>query len=141
MLVLVCWKNSPQEHPRSDIPRQEGLMWKDDLAPREKLSYLKESHPAQTADMLLPGGLIMSQHSIDRIFVCIKGQHARCLKITHKWGFTSHSPLMMPLLFLTEWEYFLVDLSDKEMKNLRVASKILDDDNDEKPPPGFQFIR
>ena len=76
----------------------------------------------------------------DQIIAQVKRRSARYLKRTHKWALEVPQSVDDALAIdKMNGIFFWVDMIAKEMKNVRVAFKILKDD--EKPPPCFQFIR
>ena len=124
--------------------------WKDGSTSWEKLSDLKESHPVQTAEYAIAQGIdhepafnwwvphVLKKR--DSIIAQVKRRSARYLKRTHKWGLEVPQSVDDALAIdKRNGNTFWADAIAKEMKNVRVAFKILDDG--ERPPPGFQFIR
>ena len=124
--------------------------WKDGSTSWEKLSDLKESHPVQTAEYAVAQGIdhepafnwwvphVLKKR--DSIIAQVKRRSARYLKRTHKWGLEVPQSVDDALAIdKRKANTFWADAIAKEMKNVRVAFKILDDG--ERPPPGFQFIR
>eukprot|EP00804_Cyclotella_cryptica_P009101 CCRYP_003177-RA/>CCRYP_003177-RA protein AED:0.23 eAED:0.23 QI:0/0/0/1/1/1/2/0/629 len=135
---------------RTTVGWQFCCQWKDGSTSWEKLSDLKESHPVQAAEYAVAQGIDREPafnwwvpHVLkkrDSIIAQVKHRSARYLKRTHKWGLEVPQ-LVDDALAIdkrngnTLW----ADAIAKEMKNVRVAFKILE--NGEKTPPGFQFIR
>eukprot|EP00804_Cyclotella_cryptica_P014742 CCRYP_021053-RA/>CCRYP_021053-RA protein AED:0.33 eAED:0.33 QI:0/0/0/1/0.33/0.25/4/0/339 len=123
-----------------------GCCWKDGSTSWEKLSDLKESHPVQTAEYAVAQG-IDHEPAFNWWVPCVPKKRdsisqpsARYLKRTHKWGLEVPQ-LVDDALAIDKrsGNTFWADAIAEEMKNVRVAFKILDDG--ERPPPGFQFIR
>ncbi len=75
----------------------------------------------------------------DSIIAQVKRRSARYLKRTHKWGLEVPQSVDDSLAIdKRNGNTFGADAIAKDMKNVRVAFKIL---NDGEPPPGFQFTR
>ena len=70
----------------------------------------------------------------------VKRSSTRYLKRTHKWGLELPKTVEEALAIdKKNGNTFWADAISKEMKNARIAFKILKDG--EQPPPGYQFIR
>ena len=145
----VVVKGRPSLH-RTTVGWLLCCQWKDGSTSWEKLSDLKESHPVQTAEYAVvqwidhePAFNWWVPHVLkkrDSIIVQVKRRSARYLKRTHKWGLEVPQSVDDALAIdKKNGNTFWADAIAKEMKNVRVAFKILDDG--ERPPPGFQFIR
>jgi len=135
---------------QTTVGRQLCCQWKDGSTSWEKLSDLKESHPVQAAEYAVAQGIdhepafnwwvphVLKKR--DSIIAQVKRRSARYLKRTHKWGLEVPQSVDDALAIdKRNGNTFWADAIAKEMKNVRVAFKILE--NGEKPPPGFQFIR
>ena len=134
---------------RSTVGWQICCEWKDGSTSWEKLSDLKESHPVQTAEYAAAQGIDHEpafnwwvRHVLkkrDRIISLVKRRSARYLKRTHKWGLEVPGTVDEALAIdKKNKNTFWADAIAKEMKNVRVAFKILE--NGEKVPIGYQFI-
>jgi hypothetical protein len=121
--------------------------WKDESASFQPLSLLKESHPVEVAEFS-PCRLRMSQPSIkpvlkrrDTIIASVAKRQARYLKQRFKFG------IEVPRSVEEAYEldkkngntFSWVDAIAKELKDIRVAFKILD--QGETVPIGYQQIR
>eukprot|EP00804_Cyclotella_cryptica_P030525 CCRYP_020633-RA/>CCRYP_020633-RA protein AED:0.28 eAED:0.28 QI:0/0/0/1/0/0/4/0/472 len=135
---------------RTTVGRQLCCQWKDGPTSWEKLSDLKEMHPVQTAEYAVAQGIDHEQvfnwwvpHVLkkrDSIIPQVNRRSAQHLKRTHKWGLEVPRSVDDALAIdIRNGNTFWTDAIAKEMKNVRVAFKILDDG--EGPPPCFQFIR
>ena len=116
------------------------VTWKDGSTSWEKLSDLKESHPVETAEYAVSQDIISEPafnwwapfvlKKRNRIISLVKQRQARYLKRNEKFGirvpkFVEEAKLIDLENDNTAWQ----DAIAKEMKNVRVAFKILDDDD------------
>ena len=135
---------------RSTAGWQLCCQWKDGSTSWVKLSDLKESHPIETAEYAVAQGLDGEPafnwwvpHVIKKrahIISLVKKRSARYLKKTHKFGVqVPKSQRHAMELDKQNGNTFWQDSIAKEMKNVRVAFKILDDN--EEVPIGYKFIR
>eukprot|EP01082_Thalassiosira_pseudonana_P000070 g27.t1 g27 contig1:60384-63019(+) len=123
--------------------------WKDNSTSWEKLSDLKESHPVQVAEYAVAQGIAHEPafnwwvtHVLrkrDRIVAAVKKRNVRYLKKTHKFGIELPKSVAEAYELDrrngdTKW----ADAIAKEMKNVRVAFRILPDG--ERVPQNYQFV-
>ena len=126
------------------------VTWKDGSTTWEKLSDLKESHPVITAEYAVSQSLEFEPafnwwvpftlKKRNRIISLVKKRNARYLKRDEKFGIKV--PKSVKEAYLIDEENgntFWADAIAKEMKNVRVAFKILDDG--EVVPRDHQWIR
>jgi hypothetical protein len=120
--------------------------WKDGSTSWEALKDLKESYPVQVAEYAIANGLEeepafawWTRHVLkkrDRLIARVK---SRYWKRTHKFGIRLPKSVKEALAIDRETgTTFWYDAICKEMKNVRVAFKILE--ADEKVPVGSKFI-
>ena len=135
---------------KNTIGWQICCQWRDGSTSWEHLRDLKESHPVETAEFAVA-------HAIDHepafnwwvphvlrkresIIALVKKRQTRYLKRTHKFGIELPKTVDNALaLDKKNGNTYWADAINKEIKNVRVAFKILD--TDERPPVGYQFIR
>jgi len=134
---------------RSTIGWQLCCQWKDGSSSWENLADLKESHPIETAEYAKILGIdheaafnwwvphVLKKR--DRIISQVKRRNARYLKRTHKFGIELPKTVQEALAIDKKLgNTFWADSIAKEMKNVRVAFKILMDD--QSVPIGYQKI-
>ena len=120
--------------------------WKDGSSSWERLADLKESYPIQVAEYAQSKGIAEEPafawwtpyvlRRRDRIIASVKKRYH---KRTHKFGIEIPKTVERALQIDKEngnnlWR----DVIAKEMKNVRVAFKIMEDGKD--PPPGYSFL-
>jgi hypothetical protein len=106
--------------------------WIDGSTTWEKLSDLKESHPIETAEYAVT-------HDIERIISLVKRCQTRYLKRTHKFSIELPKTVQEALaLDKKNGNTLWADAISKEIKNVRVAFKILPDG--QPAPIGHQTI-
>ena len=112
--------------------------WVDGSTSWEKLSDLKESHPIETAEYAVTHGIDHEpafnwwvKHFLkkrDRIISLVKRRNTRYLKRTHKFGIELPKTAQEALaLDKKNGNTLWADAISKEIKNVRVAFKILPD--------------
>ena len=124
--------------------------WKDESTSYEPLSLLKESHPVQTAEFAVAAGIddqpafnwwvkaVLRRR--DRIIAQVKSRQTRYLKKRFKFGIEVPKTIKEAYAIdkkngNTKW----ADSIAKELRNVKVAFKILD--QDDRVPIGYQQIR
>ena len=124
---------------RSTAGWQICAQWKDGSSSWEKLSDFKESHPVETAEYAIAQGLELEPafnwwvpyvlRKRERIISLVKQREARYLKRNEKYG------IGVPSTVKEAYEMdsrnnntFWADTISKEMKNVKVAFKMLDGD-------------
>ena len=131
----VCWKLCCQ--------------WKDGSTSYTKLSDLKESHPIETSKYAVSQGIDGEPvfnwwvpHMIKKrahIIYLVKNRSARYLKKTHKLGVEVPKSAKHALeIDKKNVNNFWSDVISKEMKNIRVAFQILNEN--EEVLIGYKFI-
>ena len=142
--------NGRTSHRRSTAGWKLCCQWKDGSTSWCKLSDLKESHPIETAEYAVAQGLDGEPafnwwvpHVIKKrahIISLVKKRTARYLKKTHKFGVrVPTSARHASELDREHGDTFWQDAIATEMRNVRVAFKILDDT--EEVPIGYKCIR
>ena len=126
------------------------VQWRDGSTSWEKLSDLKESHPLEVAEYAVAQELDQEpafnwwvRHTLkkrDAIISLVKRRSVRFLKKTHKFGIRVPRTVDEALRLdkengNTKW----ADAIAKEMKEVRVAFEIKDDDW--VAPKGYQFVK
>jgi len=120
------------------------VQWKGGLTSWEKLSDLKESYPVQVAEYAKAAGIQgepafawWCEHVLKKRDRIISKVTKRYDRVTHKFGIelpssARHAYEIDQRNGNTLWR----DAIDKEMTNVKVAFKVMD--NDEVVPPGYQ---
>ena len=95
-IVKIVVKGRVYLH-RSTVGWKNFYQWKDGSTSWEKLSYIEEYHPVQTAEYDVAQGISCDQafnwwvrhvfSKKDQIIALFNRRNARYLKRTHKWGF------------------------------------------------------
>jgi hypothetical protein len=146
---LVRRSNGRTYRRRTTAGWQICCQWIDGSTTWENLSDLKESHPIEMAEYAVTHGIDHEpafnwwvKHFLkkrDRIISLVKRRNTRYLKRTHKFGI--ELPKTVPEALAIDRKNgntLWADAIAKEMKNVRVAFKILPDG--EKAPIGYQKI-
>ena len=135
---------------RSTAGWQVCAQWKDGSSSWQKLSDFKESHPVKTAEYAVAQGLeqepafnwwvphVLKKH--ERIISLVRQREARYLKRNKKFG------IAVPRTAKEAYDAdaqngntFWADAISKEMQNVKVAFKMLDEG--ELVPRDHQFVR
>ena len=124
--------------------------WRDGTTSYQPLSLLKESHPVETAEFAVAMGIedepafnwwvkpVLKKR--DRIISAVKKRQGRYLKKRYKFGIRVPKDVDEAYrLDEANGDTFWADAIAKELKNIRVAFKILG--LDEKVPIGYQEIK
>jgi len=122
------------------------VRWKDGSTSWERLSDLKESYPAQVAEYAASQGLEKYPafvwwvpHVLRKRDQIIAAVNKRYHKHTHKFGIEVPKTVKCALEIDKEnGNTFWQDAIDQEMKNVRVAFKIMEDGKE--APPGYQYM-
>ena len=135
---------------RSTAGWQLCVQWRDGSTSWEKLADLKESHPLEVAEYAVAQQLDrepafnwwvpQTLKKRDAIISLVKRRNVRYLKKTHKFGIRVPKSVNQALSFdkengNTKW----ADAIAKEMKDVRVAFEIKDDDWT--APVGYQYVK
>ena len=126
------------------------IQWKDGSTSWEKLSDLKESHPVECAEYALSQGLMNEPDfnfwvgfvlkKLERIILLVRKRNTRNLKRNEKFGISLPKNVKEALQLDKENGNTLwADAIATEMKNVKVAFKILDDG--EMAPRDHQFVK
>ena len=124
--------------------------WRDGSTSWQRLSDLKESHPLQVAEFAFMANIAGEPafnwwvdwviKKRDRIISLVKRRSARYHKRNFKFGFEIPKSVEEALeIYRQTGTTYWADAIEKEMKNVRVAFRILEDGS--LPPEDHQFVR
>ena len=137
--------NGRQHHRKTMIGWKLCVLWKDGTSTWERLADLKESYPIDVSKYVIDKGIdgepafswwvLYMTKKKERILAAVNHRYH---KTTHKFGFEIPKTVKRALEIDDETKTTLwCDAIQKEMHNVRIAFKTLDDI--EKIPPGYQW--
>ena len=139
--------NGRQHHRKTTIGWKLCVLWKDGTSTWERLADLKESYPIDVAQYAIDNGIDNEPafswwvpyvtKKKERILAAMSRRYH---KTTHKFGFEIPKTVRCALEIDRETKTTLWrDAIQKEMQNVRIAFKTLDDND--KIPPGYQWMQ
>ena len=141
------YQNGRKHQRKTTAGWQLCVRWKDGSTSWEKLSALKESYPIEVAEYAVaqniahePAYVWWVPYTLRRRTRIIAAVNKRYIKTTHKFGIRVPKTVEEAMAIDKENGNTLwMDAISKELKAVRVAFKVLD--NDTNIPPGYQQIR